>query len=88
MSQLAAAVIQIQSRHAMRPPWHIGSVQSIQTSPASLTIAFSGSAQTVSGIRYLVNYSPTVGDWVIALQSGRIQEPGGGDWLVLGKVAQ
>lgn len=68
---------------------HYGQVQSLQTGPASLTINFSGSTTSVTGIRYLKSYTPTAGDFVAAIHTGDPRNKrGGGDWLVLGTVAQ
>lgn len=55
-----------------------GVVQSIQT--GSLTLTIGGSATTVSGIKYLSSYTPTVNDTVWLATDGR-------DWMVIGKLS-
>lgn len=87
MSELARAIVH-QGRRHLSPLFHVGSVQSLQAGPASLTIAFSGGSVSVAGIRYLASYTPTAGDWVIAIHTGHPGSPGGADWLALGRVAQ
>jgi hypothetical protein len=78
------------SRRREHSLWHVGQVQSIQTSttPTSLTILFSGGSVPISGVNYQSVYSPAVGDWVVALHTGPPGKPGGADWLVLGTVGR
>jgi hypothetical protein len=45
-------------------------VISVQTAPSRVTVAFSGTAEHISGIRYPSWYTPTVGDTVICHKVG------------------
>lgn len=57
-----------------------GVVTATATVPNRVTITIGGSPDTVSGVRYLASYSPTVTDTVWLIQNGT-------DLLVLGKLA-
>lgn len=59
--------------------FHQGVVTAIGTSPNSVTINLSGGTDTISGVRYLASYTPTVSDVVFLIINNN-------DIVVLGKL--
>lgn len=57
-----------------------GVVTATATVPNRVTLTIGGSTDTVTDVRYLASYSPTIADTVWLLQNGT-------DLLVLGKLA-
>lgn len=65
INQLAGTIKKLSEQQKQTASWAKGVVASINTSNATLGVTLSGSGVTVTGVRYVQNYNPVVGDPVL-----------------------
>ena len=74
INDLLTTIVNQNVRFALRQ----GTVVSLQS--GSLTITLSGGSNSISGVKYLASYSPTIGDVIFVMVNNK-------DLIILGKLA-